>query len=64
MVAISAPQHIIERVPSGADAITIIAIRKIIEGGIDGEPVPYTNAVNDLGFRQPALLYQLQELRA
>jgi hypothetical protein len=46
MVAISTPQRVIERVPLGAEAITMVAIRKIIEGGIDGEPIPYAEAVN------------------
>ena len=59
----SAPQHARRRF-STCRTLSPIAIRKIIEGRIEGKPVPHPNAVDDLWLWQPPLLYQLQEFRA
>ena len=56
-----APQNLIEGIPPGADASTVIAIGKIIECRIESKPVPHANTVDDLRLWQAIGLDQLQK---
>jgi hypothetical protein len=62
--AISAPQHVVKGISTTGEAITVIAIRKIAECGIKGEPIPNPDAIDNLGLWQALRVDELQEFRS